>query len=68
MLNQAQLLWGLLFSSIGLGFLVYGGRQKAPVPLACGVGLIMLPYFVTNILLLVAAGVGLVVVPYFVRL
>jgi len=68
MLSQAQLLWGLLFSSIGLGFLVYGGRQKAPVPLACGVGLIMLPYFVSNILLLIAAGLALMAAPYFVRL
>jgi len=66
--TQAQLLWGLLFSSIGFGFLIYGGRQKAPVPLACGVGLMMIPYFISNALILVAAGLALMAMPYFVRL
>jgi predicted membrane protein len=66
-LNESWLLWGLLFGSIGLGFFVYGRRQKAVVPLVCGLALMIFPYFVSNTILLVAIGVALMVVPYFVR-
>ena len=67
-MNESWLLWGLLFGSIGLGFFMYGRKQKAPVPLICGLALMFFPYFVSNTLLLVAIGVALMVIPYFVRL
>jgi len=67
-MGEASLWWGLLFGSIGMGFLVYGKRQKAPVPLLCGIGLIAFPYFVSNGWVMVLVGVGLMAVPYFVRL
>ncbi len=67
-MSDAPLLWGLLFGSIGLGFFVYGKRQRAVVPLLCGVGLMVFPYFVANTFLLVAIGIALLAVPYFVRL
>lgn len=66
-MNTSSLLWGLLFGSIGVGFFVYGKRQRAVVPLICGVALIIFPYFVANPILLVAIGAALVAVPYFVR-
>jgi hypothetical protein len=58
----------LLFGSIGLGYFIYGKKQKAVVPLVCGVALIVFPYFVSNALLLVGIGIVLAAVPYFVRL
>ena len=67
-MNESWLLWGLLFGSIGLGFFMYGRKQKAPVPLVCGLALMFFPYFISNTLLLVAIGVALMVIPYFVRL
>ena len=67
-MNESWLLWGLLFGSIGLGFFMYGRKQKAPVPLICGLALMFFPYFVSNTILLVAIGVALMVIPYFVRL
>ncbi len=66
-MNMPQLLWGLLFGSIGLGFFIYGKKQKAVVPLFCGLGLMIYPYFVSNAYLLVAVGAALTVLPYFVR-
>jgi len=66
--NEAILLWGLLFSSIGLGFFVYGKKQGAIVPLVCGLALMVYPYFVTNAAILVAIGAALIAIPYFVRL
>ena len=67
-MNTSSLLWGLLFGSIGLGFLIYGRKQKAVVPLVCGLALIIFPYFVSNTGLLVAVGIVLVAIPYFIRL
>jgi hypothetical protein len=58
----------LLFGSIGLGFFIYGKKQRAVVPLVCGIVLILFPYFVSNAILLVGIGVLLVAIPYFLRL
>jgi hypothetical protein len=66
-MNTSSLVWGLLFGSIGIGFIVYGKRQRAVVPLVCGVALIIFPYFVSSAIPLVAIGVALVALPYFVR-
>lgn len=66
--TTAQLMWGMLFGSIGLGFFVYGRKQKAPVPLAVGVVLMVYPLFVSNTYLMVLVGVLLCAVPYFIRL
>jgi predicted membrane protein len=62
------LLWGLLFSSIGLGFFLYGKKQRAVVPLVCGLVLMIYPYFIPNVIVLVAIGVVLIAVPYFFKL
>jgi hypothetical protein len=67
-MKTSMLLWSLLFSSIGLGFFVYGKKQKAVVPLFSGLSLMIYPYFVSNTLLLVAIGAALMVLPYFVRI
>jgi hypothetical protein len=67
-MNTSSLLWGVLFGSIGLGFFVYGRRQKMVVPLVCGVALMIFPYFVSNTVLLVALGVVLIAIPYFLRM
>jgi hypothetical protein len=58
----------LLFGSIGLGYFIYGKKQKAVVPLVCGVALMVFPYLVSNALLLVGIGAVLAAIPYFLRL
>ena len=67
-MNAGLLLWGLLFSSIGLGFFLYGKKQRSVVPLVCGLVLMIYPYFIPNVMALVAIGVVLIAVPYFFRL
>ena len=62
------LFWGMLFGSLGLGYLSYGKRQKRMVPFACGLALIVFPYFVSTLWLLLGIGLLLSVIPYFVRL
>jgi hypothetical protein len=67
-MNTSSLLWGVLFGSIGLGFLIYGRKQRAVVPLVCGLALMVFPYFISNTVLLVVIGVALMSIPYFLRL
>ena len=63
----AVLIWGLLFASLGLGYFIYGKKQRAVVPLVCGLALMVFPYFVPNVVLLVGIGAGLAAIPYFLR-
>ncbi|MCA8944132.1 MAG: hypothetical protein KDB80_16325 [Planctomycetes bacterium] len=66
-MDTSSILWTVLFSSVGLGFFLYGKKQRAPVPFACGVALMVYPYFVSNVFALVAIGALLMAVPYFWR-
>lgn len=50
--------------SIGLGFLVYGKKQKAIIPLFSGIGLMLVPYFISNMYILILSGIVLVALPY----
>ena len=67
-MTEATLWWGLLFGSIGLGFFLYGKKQRSPIPMVCGLALMIYPYFISNSLLLVAIGVALMAIPYLIRL
>ena len=67
-MTESWLLWGVLFGSIGLGFFVYGRKQRRVAPLVCGLALMIFPYFISNIILLVVIGIALAAVPYFVRI
>ena len=67
-MSEWWLLWSLLFGSTGFGFFWYGRKQKAPVPLICGIALMIFPYFVSNLLILVVAGAVLIAAPFFVRI
>jgi predicted membrane protein len=66
--DTSLLIWGMIFGAIGLGFFMYGKKQKAVVPLITGIALFVFPYFISNVYALVTVGAGLVVLPYFVRL
>ena len=66
--SSATLLWGLLFGSFGLGYFMYGRKQKKLMPFISGVFLMAFPYFVANPVMLVVIGTILMMLPYFVRL
>lgn len=67
-MNTAQLLLGVLFSSIGFGYFLYGKKQKVIIPLMCGLVLMIFPYFIDQTLLLIGIGTALSILPYFIRL
>lgn len=66
-MTTSTLLWSVLFGSIGFGYFLYGRKQKAAVPLVCGVALMAIPYFISNALVLVGVCGALTAVPYFLR-
>jgi hypothetical protein len=65
--SSASLLWGLLFGSIGMGYLVYGKKQQRGIALLSGIALIVFPYFVTSWVFIVLIGIVLMALPYFIR-
>ncbi|NNP71535.1 hypothetical protein A7P53_03595 [Acinetobacter defluvii] len=67
-MNVSVLLWGVLFSSIGLGYFIYGKKQQHIMALICGIGLMIYPYFVENIALLLCTGIVLMLVPKFIKI
>ena len=68
MMHPSVLIWGVIFGSIGIGFFIYGKKQKVVMPLFCGIGLMIIPYFIANIYILVLSGIVLITLPYFIRI
>ncbi|MDH0031054.1 MULTISPECIES: amino acid transport protein [Acinetobacter] len=66
-MNATQLFLGVIFSSIGLGYFMYGKKQKMTIPLACGLILMIYPYFIESTTLLSVIGIILSLLPYFLR-
>ena len=66
-MNSTQLLLGVILSSIGLGYFLYGKKQKMTVPFVAGLVLMVFPYFIESHFLLSGIGILLSVIPYFLR-
>ena len=66
-MNATTLFLGVIFSSIGLAYFIYGKRQKMTVPFITGIILMIYPYFIENITLLSLIGIILILVPWFWR-
>ncbi|MDK4792828.1 MULTISPECIES: amino acid transport protein [Acinetobacter] len=66
-MNTTQLFVGIIFSSIWLGYFLYGKKQKMTVPFTMGLVLMIFPYFIESNVLLSSIGTLLSVIPYFLR-
>ena len=66
--SSSSIILGVLFGSIGLGYIVYGRKQKKGIALFSGIALCAYPYFVTNVVLCVIIGIALMALPYFIRI
>jgi hypothetical protein len=67
MFSTASLVWNILFGAVGAGYFLYGKRQQAGVPMLCGFGLMVFPYFVSSTWLMVVVGVVLMAIPFLAR-
>lgn len=59
-MNSSALLASILVSSVGLGFFVYGKRQRRAPHLAVGVAMMAYPYFVPGVALMLVIAAALV--------
>jgi hypothetical protein len=58
----------LLLGAFGLGYFVYGKKNGAVVPLVCGLGLMIFPYFISGVVPLLLVGLVLIFLPRFIQL
>lgn len=66
-MDEATLLWGMFFGAIGIGYFIYGKKQKKRVALACGAALCIFPYLVTGVWPTFIAGSLLMALPWIIR-
>jgi hypothetical protein len=60
MFNASFLFASLIWGSIGVGFAIYGKKQRAVAPLVGGILLIAISYLISSALLMSLVGVALV--------
>ena len=65
--GEATLLFGVLFGAIGMGYCVYAKQQRSGMALISGVGLLLFPYFVSNVWAMLLIGIVLVLAPGYLR-
>lgn len=61
------LLWGAIFSVIGLCFFLYGKKKKKDLLFYTGASLFIYPYFVSNVIAMILVGMLLLSFPYFYK-
>lgn len=66
-MNATFLLLTVLFGSIGLGYFIYGRKQKSPLHFIAGIALFGFPYLVDGTIALVLVGATLVVLPLTIK-
>jgi hypothetical protein len=67
MMGESTIWWGLLFGTLGIGYFVYGKRQRMVMALTSGIALMVFPYFVSNALLIGLIGALLLALPFLFR-
>lgn len=63
-MDPTTLFLGVLVGSVGMGYVVYGRRQKKGIALLAGLLLCGLPCFVSNWFFLIVASIAVAVVPF----
>jgi hypothetical protein len=66
--TMAFLLCSVLFGGFGIGYFLYGKKQRAVVPFCAGLGLLIFPYFMSSLFMLLIVGAILIATPYFIKL
>jgi len=67
MFDTGYLITSLIFSSIGLGYFIYGKKQRHKVARYAGLGLMIYPYFITALPAMIIAGLALMLAPRLIR-
>ncbi|VAW95894.1 hypothetical protein MNBD_GAMMA22-1895 [hydrothermal vent metagenome] len=63
---MSEMVIGVVLGIIGMGYFVYGKRQKHVPSFLAAVGLFTVPYFISNIYILILIGILLIIMPFFI--
>ena len=63
-MDATTLFLGVIFSSLGMGYIIYGRKQRRGIALLSGFVLCGLPFFISNVLLLVTACIAAAALPF----
>jgi len=66
-MDSGALVASLLFGLVGMGLFLYGKKAGRVVPLAAGVALMAVPYFIPNLVVLVIVCCAITTVPWLLR-
>ena len=62
-----SLMASFVFGMIGMGMFMYGKKAGRPLPLAAGAGLMVVPYFISHLVVLIIVCGALTAVPWLFR-
>ena len=65
-MDATTLFAGVFFGAIGMGYVVYGRKQKKGIALLSGLVLCGMPYFISNIYFLIVAGFAVIALPFLI--
>ena len=57
----------LLTGSIGAGYFIYGKKQRKVIPMLSGAGLCVIPYLISNLILLSGVSLLLCILPFLIQ-
>ena len=66
-MDSSSLMASLVFGMIGMGMFMYGKKAGRPIPLAAGAGLMVIPYFITHLVIMIIVCGALTAVPWLLR-
>jgi hypothetical protein len=66
-MDESHLWVSLFFGALGAGMFLYGKKAGRMVPLGAGLGLLVVPYFIPNVIVMAAVGCVMAGLPWVVR-
>ena len=64
---STKIVLGMIFGSIGMGYIVYGKKQQRGIAFLSGVVLVAYPYFVPNVVLVILIGIVFMALPFVIK-
>jgi hypothetical protein len=66
-MDEAHLWVSMFLGAIGAGMFLYGKKAGRMIPLGAGLGLMVVPYFIPNVMVMAAAGCAMAALPWIIR-
>lgn len=66
-MDMTSLMLSMVFGAAGMGYMMYGKSMSSLLPIGAGLGLMVVPYVIPNLVVLSIVGVALMAVPFVVR-